>query len=348
MARRTPREFDRSEMAVEMFEAVFPKNQSHMPTNDEWKANRKLIGDLMNTKFQSEVAAPRTYQGIVQLVELWQTRSRLAEGRPFDVKDDVKWSGMDAALAVLFGNTPSMIQSSTHLLSTLGTIDLLQDKDLPTTFPESDLPAIYTYLDTVMSTVGLAHSSPAPRLLQRLALNFHPRYRRARLEKDCFIQDRLHESWLRLHRSPDREQPLDRAVDVIIQRELNMARKEGREPRYDSLAIQDEIFGLLFAGHDTTTASVLWGLKFLVANQNAQSKLRSSLRSAFKRAYEAGENPSMKEITSASIPYLDAFIEENGRLRNVGGALVRMAVVDTYLLGYRIPKGTDVFLVCPM
>jgi cytochrome P450 len=133
---------------------------------------------------------------------------------------------------------------------------------------------------------------------------------------------------------------------VIVQRELIMAGKQGREAQYDSPAIQDEVFILMFAGHDTMNASILWGLKFLTANQEVQGKLRSSLRSAFKRAFDAGENASVKEITSMSIPYLDAFIDENRRLRNIAGSLVRMAVVDTELLGFRNPKGTDVFLVC--
>lgn len=35
MARRTPRKFDGSEMAVDMFVVVMPKNESHMFTNDE-------------------------------------------------------------------------------------------------------------------------------------------------------------------------------------------------------------------------------------------------------------------------------------------------------------------------
>ena len=197
-----------------------------------------------------------------------------------------------------------------------------------------------------MSTVGLAHSSPAPRLHQWLALNFHPKYRHARLEKDRLIQGRIHESWKRLYENVSKEETTNCAVDVIVQRELTLAKKEGREAQYNSPAIQDELFGLLFAGHDTTNATILWGLKFLTANQQVQSELRASLRSEFKRALGAGENPSVKEITSASIPFLDAFIEENGRLRNIAGSLVRMAVVDTELLGYRIPKGTDVFLVC--
>jgi cytochrome P450 len=187
--------------------------------------------------------------------------------RPFDVKEDAEWSGMDAALAILPGNALSMTQSSSNLLSTLATIGLPRDEDSPVTFPAPDLPAIYTCLETVMSSVGLAHSSPAPRLHQRLALNFHPKYRHARQEKDHLIQSRLHKSWKRLHESAGKEDSPDCAADVFVQRELVTARKKGREPQYDNPAIQDELFGLMFAGHDTTTASILWGLKFLVANQ---------------------------------------------------------------------------------
>jgi len=71
-----------------------------------------------------------------------------------------------------------------------------------------------------------------------------------------------------------------------------MAKKEGRQPQYDTPVIRDELFGFLVryrtlkalseictdlylfclqvAGHDTTSITVCWGLKFLTAYQQAQ------------------------------------------------------------------------------
>jgi cytochrome P450 len=46
-----------------------------------------------------------------------------------------------------------------------------------------------------------------------------------------------------------------------------------------------------------------------------------------------------------SIPYLDATIEEILRTALVFPGAFRIATVDTKILGHRIPKGTDVFLL---
>jgi hypothetical protein len=345
MARRTPREFDRSEFASDQFAAIAPNSQGVLPTNDAWKANRKLLGDLMNNKFQNEIAAPRTYHSVLQLVQLWRTKIRLAEERAFDVKDDLRTLGIDDALDITFGSGLSLTGSHNSYLNTIQPPQRPQDPDSPVVFPNAALPSLYSSLTTFMSVVGLSHSSPAPRIHQRLVLTFHPKYRKARLEKEHFIQTKLDESWRRLHNNSDKEPRLGCAADVVAQRELTTASKEGRRAQYDSVAIKDELFGLVFAGYDTSIASISWLLKYLTANQDVQSKLRMALRSQFNQAYDAGKNPSVQEIVGANIPYLDAVIEEGGRIRHVGGSLVRMAVVDTELLGFHIPKGTDVFLV---
>lgn len=53
--------------------------------------------------------------------------------------------------------------------------------------------------------------------------------------------------------------------------------------------------------------------------------------------------PTVDEITSASIPYLDAVIEETLRLSAVIPIVSREAQVDTTILGHAIPKGTEVY-----
>lgn len=81
-------------------------------------------------------------------------------------------------------------------------------------------------------------------------------------------------------------------------------------------------------------------LRYLTVNQSAQSRLRDALRSHF-----AEEGFSIGAMANKHIPYLEAVLAESLRLATVAPANVRNANVDTQLLGYPIPKGTDVFFL---
>lgn len=75
------------------------------------------------------------------------------------------------------------------------------------------------------------------------------------------------------------------------------------------------------------------------ANPHVQSELRSVLKAAFSEAI-----PSVEQILGADLPYLDGVCEETLRLAGTAKAQLRQAVVDTEILGYRVPKGAQIFL----
>lgn len=54
--------------------------------------------------------------------------------------------------------------------------------------------------------------------------------------------------------------------------------------------------------------------------------------------------PSAEAIVLADIPYLDGACEETFRLAGVAKAQLRQALVDTEILGCKVPKGTEVFM----
>lgn len=53
----------------------------------------------------------------------------------------------------------------------------------------------------------------------------------------------------------------------------------------------------------------------------------------------------MAELIKAPLPYLEAFIQECLRLDTPVPLTQREATVDTEILGYKIPKGTEIFLL---
>lgn len=75
------------------------------------------------------------------------------------------------------------------------------------------------------------------------------------------------------------------------------------------------------------------------ANPHIQSELRTILKGAF-----TSPTPSVADILEADIPYLDGAVEETVRLAGAAKAQLRQAVVDTEILGYKVPKGAQIFL----
>lgn len=72
----------------------------------------------------------------------------------------------------------------------------------------------------------------------------------------------------------------------------------------------------------------------------AQSELRAALQAAFPTT----NTPSMEDLMAADVPYLDAVCEETFRVGGVAKGNIRQALVDTEVLGCRIPKGAEIFM----
>ena len=99
MTKRT-REFDRSDFFGDLFTSLLPHHHVHMPTGDEWRSHRKLVGDLMSPGFLSEACAPQLYNTALDTINLWKEKLRLTEGRPFTAQEDVS----QGALVSVSGN----------------------------------------------------------------------------------------------------------------------------------------------------------------------------------------------------------------------------------------------------
>ncbi|KAI0853838.1 cytochrome P450 [Daldinia vernicosa] len=100
--------------------------------------------------------------------------------------------------------------------------------------------------------------------------------------------------------------------------------------------MKDELLLFIYAGHDTTSVTLQWFVKFMTNNQEAQMKLRKALRTAFP-----GDSlPSITDLLAKNVPYLDAVIEESLRCGATATRIMRVATVDTEIFGHKIPAGT--------
>lgn len=104
------------------------------------------------------------------------------------------------------------------------------------------------------------------------------------------------------------------------------------------------MLGYLLGGYETTGTTIAWWIKYMILRQDVQARLRDDIRRAHASAIEEDRWPTVDEIGSAKTPYLDAVVEETLRIRGVVAVTARQATQDTQVLGYRIPKGTIIFL----
>lgn len=94
---------------------------------------------------------------------------------------------------------------------------------------------------------------------------------------------------------------------------------------------------LFFAGTETTSTTLRWGLLFMALYPEIQEKVHAEIDSVIGQ----WQQPSM--AARESLPYTNAVIHEVQRMGNILPLNVPRAVtVDTTLAGYHLPKGTVV------
>ncbi|OLN86849.1 Cytochrome P450 1A1-like protein 1 [Colletotrichum chlorophyti] len=347
------KDFDRSSIVGDLLEGAGPKHHIHMKTNNEWKMHRRLLQDLMSPAFLNEVAGPTVYSGVLRLINLWNDKARIARGRPFSAEQDIYYGALDAVTTFTFGESfsSSAIQPKMELVQALGPEDVGRlheatnsNSDEPLEFPEAEVDDKITATLEVSNCIGQLQGSPIPRLKWKF-VERQPAIAKALRVKQEFVHEEIRKAIDRLREIGDEESKLLSAVELIVLREKKLAENEGRQPDYFSMTMRDEVFGVVVAGHDTTSTTMSWGVKFLADHPQPQTKLREALRSAFADAAAENRSPTVKEITGTKIPYLDATMEEILRCGGAAPIVDREATCDTELLGHHVPKGTVVMVL---
>ncbi|KAG0053616.1 hypothetical protein BGZ83_000757 [Gryganskiella cystojenkinii] len=108
------------------------------------------------------------------------------------------------------------------------------------------------------------------------------------------------------------------------------------------LQIRHDVFTAVFAGHETTSASLSWTFYQLACNPEVQTRLREETRKLYS---DTNGTPSYDELSS--LPYLNAVVRESLRLWSPIPLNLRVSVEDDYLpraYGLEplfVPKGTS-------
>ena len=99
--------------------------------------------------------------------------------------------------------------------------------------------------------------------------------------------------------------------------------------------LRDEVITFFLAGHETTALALSWTWYLLAQHPEAESELVAELEHVL-----AGREPAIDDVPA--LRYTEAVITEAMRLYPPAWLMVRQAVHDYTIAGYRIPAGSSV------
>lgn len=184
-------------------------------------------------------------------------------------------------------------------------------------------------------SVGSDVAAVMARFLQQAALSFvlpdgtplpkGPRLLRSKRRLDQKIYAIIHER---------RSSPA--SANDLLQILLDAQDEHGS--RMTDEQLRDEIMTLFLAGHETTANALTWTWFLLAQNPAVQQALTAELDSVLR-----GAPPTLADLPR--LPYTEMVIKESMRLYPPAWGIGRRALQDFDLNGYRIPAGTNVFLL---
>ncbi|KAL5557344.1 hypothetical protein UlMin_039580 [Ulmus minor] len=109
--------------------------------------------------------------------------------------------------------------------------------------------------------------------------------------------------------------------------------------KLDDSELMDNLLTMIIAGQTTTAAAMMWSVKFLDGNREAQDKLKEEQLSIARNKAE-GTSLTLEDITKMS--YGSKVVKETLRMANVLLWYPRVALNDCQVEGYEIKKGWHV------
>ncbi|KAI1843392.1 hypothetical protein JX265_006219 [Neoarthrinium moseri] len=140
--------------------------------------------------------------------------------------------------------------------------------------------------------------------------------------------------------------------DLVREKKEKLARKELSDVDILSVAIEsggftdeglvNQMMTFLAAGHETTASAMTWAIYMLARYPDVQKRLREEIRANLP-SMDSTEDVSSLQIDHLS--YLNAVCNEVLRYYSPVPLTVRVAAVDTTIMGHHVPKGTRIILV---
>ncbi|KAE8423082.1 cytochrome P450 [Aspergillus pseudocaelatus] len=342
------RDFDRAPMLYDIFSGLAPTHHIGMKTGPEWRRHRDLIQHLVTQPFLQDTAGPAIHASASRLVRLWRAKARVAQGAAFAAKRDFQYMIIDALIEICFGKDfpNNGVSSQIELLEAYHTLAPDVKPQTSITFPEANPHEFICAHKKITEAIEHCGQSVYPRQMW-WAMSKLPRLANALRIKRRVTRERL----ITAAATIAQKMPLAdssgawSSAEFMAHHENNLSQQECRQPEYISPPMEDELYGFLFAGSHTNFITLAWAIKTVADNPVSQSRLRDALRAGFPEAVLESRAPSPSEMSSRQIPYLNATVEEILRICPATLLVDRVAIRDTELLGYHVPKGTCIWTI---
>ncbi|KAJ7914757.1 cytochrome P450 [Mycena leptocephala] len=298
-------EFDRSKRTSLLYP---PSGNARSPTAEQFKQHKRYLGITMTKPYLARMT-PRIVEHVQELVEVWAIgASRLRTGSSGDVAinaiEDLRLHTVDVIASIMFGTS---LNGTRTLLNYL--------EATPSAGPSSrlEVPQLVRDLEVLLHTIADGGMFPVPSLLPWWTRTFNRKWRSAIGRIHAGLRTRLqtaraeHTSETRNSEKPAAHKA-ENVLDIIL------------EP---------------------TPTTMQWALKILCKHPDVQRTLYSELLE--KLPAITTRTPTYAEISDeTNLPYLFAVLYEVLRCSRTVAVVTRLATRDTVLLGYPIPKGTEV------
>jgi cytochrome P450 len=116
-----------------------------------------------------------------------------------------------------------------------------------------------------------------------------------------------------------------------------LAARDDDGSRMTDRQLRDEAITIFLAGHETTANALSWTWMLLAQNPDVEVKLHEELDRVLD-----GRAPTVDDL--ASLRYTGLVVTESMRLYPPAWGMARLAIEDTEIAGYPIPKGCGVSL----
>jgi cytochrome P450 len=128
------------------------------------------------------------------------------------------------------------------------------------------------------------------------------------------------------------DQPREDLLDMLLR-----ARDADGNPM-SAAQMRDEVMTLFLAGHETTAIALSWCCYLIAQNPQVEMKLAEELRTVLD-----DRPPTPKDLPR--LRYTEMVLKETMRLYPAVWGIGRKAVQDCELGGYRVPAGSNIFIL---
>ncbi len=166
-------------------------------------------------------------------------------------------------------------------------------------------------------------------ILMRLPLKPVRRFYRAMADLDATVLRMIEE-----HRADQRPERDGDIIDMLL-----AARDQDDGGAMTARQVRDEVLTLFLAGHETTANTLAWAWHLLGQNPEAEARMHEEVDRVL-----GGRAPTMEDYPQ--LEYTRRVFAETLRLYPAAYLFGRLAMRDTHVAGYQIPRGSEL-LVSP-